>query len=144
MEDYYYRRNYIPSFGNWDWNDHLPFTQCFDSSTTAAYAGAAHGYSEVRDLYVAGDLYHNDVVTPAMIVVPRSTTKRHRQVREGKKETDTETETATVQQKATTKPKPKPVDEDLYKISPHLLSAKPKKKRGLSYIASCFVPTCLV
>ena len=30
-----------------------------------------YSYSEDRDLYVAGDLYQNDVMTPAMIVVPR-------------------------------------------------------------------------
>ncbi|KAG5042782.1 hypothetical protein JHK87_006697 [Glycine soja] len=33
----------------------------------------SYSYSESKDkdLYVTGDLYENDVVTPAMIVVPR-------------------------------------------------------------------------
>ncbi|KAG5099744.1 hypothetical protein JHK82_044796 [Glycine max] len=33
----------------------------------------SYSYSEFedRDLYVTGDLYENDVVTPAMIIVPR-------------------------------------------------------------------------
>ncbi|KAG4941118.1 hypothetical protein JHK87_044989 [Glycine soja] len=38
----------------------------------------SYSYSEFedRDLYVTGDLYENDVVTPAMIIVPRRSSKR--------------------------------------------------------------------
>nr|VDD28090.1 unnamed protein product [Brassica oleracea] len=38
---------------------------------------------------------------------------------------------------------PKPVDEDLYKVSPQLLSAKSTKKRGGGFgcISRCFLPT---
>ncbi|XP_023550147.1 uncharacterized protein LOC111808425 [Cucurbita pepo subsp. pepo] len=134
MEDYDYQRNFIPTFGNWEWNDHLPFTQCFEASRIA-------GYPDVRDLYVAGDLYQNDVVTPAMIVVPRPRRKRDRH---GKQEMQQKwTESPPQVTLHPPKPMPKPVDEDLYKISPNLC-AKPKKKRGLSYITSCFVPTCLI
>lgn len=70
MQEYnYYSRNNIPAFGSWDWKDDLPFTQCFESAREGGLI--RYSYSEDRDLYVAGDLYENDVVTPAMIVVPR-------------------------------------------------------------------------
>lgn len=62
----------MPAFGSWDWNDDLPFTQCFESARQAGLLRYSYSESEQdRDLYVAGDLYENDVVTPAMIVVPR-------------------------------------------------------------------------
>ena len=70
-QEYYFngRRGHVPAFGSWDCNDDLPFTQCFE---TARQTGLfRYSYSEDRDLYVAGDLYENDVVAPAMIVVPR-------------------------------------------------------------------------
>ncbi|XP_028777570.1 uncharacterized protein LOC114734184 [Neltuma alba] len=81
MEEYYYRRSQVPAFGSWDWNDNLPFTQCFESATQAGFFRCAfsdHSDDQDRDLYVTGDLYQNDVVTPAMIVVPR---KRKTKVR---------------------------------------------------------------
>lgn len=59
----------MPAFGSWDWNDNVPFTQCFESARQAGLL--RYSYSEDRDLYVTGDLYENDVVKPAMIVVPR-------------------------------------------------------------------------
>lgn len=65
----FYWRSHVPAFGSWDCNDDLPFTQCFESARQAGLL--RYSYSEDRDLYVAGDLYENDVVTPAMIVVPR-------------------------------------------------------------------------
>ncbi|KAJ6403699.1 hypothetical protein OIU84_011994 [Salix udensis] len=76
MEDYYFSRSHVPAFGSWDWNSDLPFTQCFESARQAGLL--RYSYSEDRDLYVAGDLYENDVVTPAMIVVPRRREKRRR------------------------------------------------------------------
>ncbi|BAT96968.1 hypothetical protein VIGAN_09030100 [Vigna angularis var. angularis] len=71
MEEYYYKRHHVPAFGSWDWNDNLPFTQCFESARQAGLLRYSYSESEDRDLYVTGDLYENDVVTPAMIVVPR-------------------------------------------------------------------------
>ncbi|KAG6400844.1 hypothetical protein SASPL_137688 [Salvia splendens] len=47
----------------------LPFTQCFESARQAALL--RYSYSEDCDLYVVGDLYDNEVLTPAVIVVPR-------------------------------------------------------------------------
>jgi len=61
----------VPAFGSWDWNDNLPFTQCFETARQAGLLRCSYSESEDRDLYVTGDLYENNVVTPAMIVVPR-------------------------------------------------------------------------
>lgn len=67
----------MPAFGSWDWNDNLPFTQCFESARQAGFLRYSYSENpeeeeeEDRDLYVTGDLYDNHVVTPAMIVVPR-------------------------------------------------------------------------
>ncbi|KAL8232950.1 hypothetical protein R6Q57_002728 [Mikania cordata] len=67
----YTRNNYnVPVFGSWVCNDDLPFTQCFESVRQAGLLQYRN-----RDLYVTGDLYDNDVVTPAMIIVPRRTGK---------------------------------------------------------------------
>ncbi|KAJ0052826.1 hypothetical protein Pint_03076 [Pistacia integerrima] len=144
MEDYYYKRSHVPAFGSWDWNNDLPFTQCFESAREAGLL--RYSYSEDRDLYVAGDLYQNDVVTPAMIVVPRRRTKvRDSHAKDEKKqnwsvsdviEPPSPTPMATLT--------PKPVDEDLYKISPELLYAKTKKKGVLGFFSSCLLPTCVL
>ncbi|KAJ4730337.1 Pathogenic type III effector avirulence factor Avr AvrRpt-cleavage: cleavage site protein [Melia azedarach] len=156
MEDYYYKSSHVPAFGSWDWNRDLPFTQCFD---TARQAGLLrYSYSEDRDLYVAGDLYENDVVTPAMIVVPRRRRKAgehaHGNKDDGRKQSWTMSEemektaaspaTTTTRMASSCRPTPKPVDEDLYKISPHLLYSKSKKKGVLGFFSSCLLPTCLL
>ncbi|XP_059430459.1 uncharacterized protein LOC132164066 [Corylus avellana] len=140
MEDYC-KRSRVPAFGSWDWNDDMPFTQCFE---TARQAGLLrYSYSEERDLYVAGDLYENDVVTPAMIVVPR---RRNKALDSYHKEAKKESWVGCVEDPPSPSPMqratPKPVDEDLYKISPELLYAKRKKKRGLSFFSSCLLPAC--
>ncbi|KAK3184696.1 hypothetical protein Dsin_031982 [Dipteronia sinensis] len=152
MEDYYYRRSHVPAFGSWDWNNDLPFTQCFDSARQAGLL--RYSYSEDRDLYVAGDLYDNDVVTPAMIVVPRSRTKGGDESRDGKKQSkwavvsDVKKDEESDHQSPRRRRRhvtPKPVDEDLYKISPELLYAKTRKKRGgLGFFSSCLLPTCIL
>ncbi|KAI3802001.1 hypothetical protein L1987_30122 [Smallanthus sonchifolius] len=133
----HYRRNHIPAFGSWDCNDDLPFTQCFES---ARQAGLIR-YSGERDLYVAGDLYENNTVTPAIIVAPRGRgypkkTKKDVWVEYGcnAKELPSPVSVATQPQPV----KPKAVDEDLYKISPELLRAKPRRKKwGL--FSSCII-----
>ncbi|KAE8719349.1 hypothetical protein F3Y22_tig00109971pilonHSYRG00037 [Hibiscus syriacus] len=71
----YYRRNHVSAFGSWDWNNDLPFTQCFESARQTGLL--RYNYPEDRDLYVAGDLYEIDVVTPAMIVFPRKRKKKY-------------------------------------------------------------------
>ncbi|KAK8674343.1 hypothetical protein V6N13_112635 [Hibiscus sabdariffa] len=149
MDDYY-RRNRVPAFGSWDWNNDLPFTQCFESARQTGLL--RYSYSEDRDLYVAaGNFYENDVVTPAMIVVPRKRTKvQGSHVKQSRKQS---WEASHVKQAAVSaaaaeaspipkaKPRPKPVDEDLYKISPDLLYARAKKKKGLCLFSCCLVPS---
>ncbi|KAF5446482.1 hypothetical protein F2P56_032109 [Juglans regia] len=143
MEEYY-KRSHVPAFGSWDWNDDLPFTQCFESARQAGLL--RYSYSEERDLYVAGDLYENNVVTPAMIVVPRRRTKV-REPKEDKKKSWVSADVVEPPASPTPlpRPTPKPVDEDLYKISPELLYAKPRKKRGLRlfFTSCCLLPTCV-
>ncbi|KAE8709341.1 hypothetical protein F3Y22_tig00110332pilonHSYRG01342 [Hibiscus syriacus] len=107
MDDYY-RRSHVPAFGTWDWNNAR-------QAALLRYTS----YSQDRDLYVAGDLYQNDVVTPAVIMIHRSRGRaRQSHIKEDKKQSWEEAPMP--------RPKPKPVDEDLYKISP-VLYAKPKK-----------------
>ncbi|XP_050204686.1 uncharacterized protein LOC126654752 [Mercurialis annua] len=145
MEDYYYSRNYVPAFGSWDWNNDLPFTQCFESARQAGLL--RYSYSEDRDLYVAGDLYDNDILTPAMIVVPRRRAKvRQPRVKEEKKQQKWEMklDTSSLSSDEMNRPTPKPVDEDLYKIPPELLYAKTKKKRGLGFFSRCLLPSCVM
>ncbi|KAM5562938.1 hypothetical protein ABKV19_017898 [Rosa sericea] len=147
-QDYYRRSHQVPAFGSWDWNQDLPFTQCFESARQAGflrYTTYTDEHDQDRDLYVTGDLYQNDVVTPAMIVVPRRRNKmRHPQVKEAKEEGWVMGEVKEPPSPPPrSRPNPKPVDEDLYKISPELLYAKAKKKRGLGFFSSCLLPTCV-
>ncbi|KAL3725047.1 uncharacterized protein LOC104456490 [Eucalyptus grandis] len=147
MDDY--NRFHIPAFGSWDCYDGLPFTQCFDEASARQAGLLRYTYSVDRDLYVAGDLYQNDVVTPAMIVVPRR--RRHRRAKvsdpshdakEGKEKSWASDFQEPMSPPFVSRPTPKPVDEDLYKISPELLYTEPKKKRGWSFWSCCLVPTC--
>ncbi|CAA3001416.1 uncharacterized protein LOC111371295 [Olea europaea var. sylvestris] len=150
MDEFYFRRSHVPAFGSWDCNDDLPFTQCFESARQAGVC--RYSYSdEDRDLYVAGDLYENDVVTPAMIVVPRRRAKRgYPQEKEEKKEaatwvvcdndSDMKASPSPVTASPPARPPPKAVDEDLYKISPALLRAQTKKKKAWGFFSSCLLP----
>ncbi|RVW88688.1 hypothetical protein CK203_043803 [Vitis vinifera] len=131
-----YKRSHVPAFGSWDCNDDLPFTQCFESARQAGLL--RYSYSEDRDLYVAGDLYQNDVMTPAMIVVPRRTT---RDSYSDEKEEKNQGWVCDVKEPPSPiptprRPFPKAVDEDLYKISPSLL--RNNKSRRVSFLAYFF------
>ncbi|KAK9048135.1 hypothetical protein SSX86_032903 [Deinandra increscens subsp. villosa] len=159
--DYEYKRNNVPAFGSWDCHDDLPFTQCFESARQAGLL--RYSYSEDRDLYVAGDLYDNNVVTPAMIVVPRRTQKAAGYNVKGEKKDawvvcdyeygysyDCDAKEPPSPVTVATPPPPPPrhvkpnaVDEDLYRISPALLRAKPRRKKwGL--FSSCMQSTCVI
>ncbi|XP_076920892.1 uncharacterized protein LOC143582146 [Bidens hawaiensis] len=152
-----FRGNHIPAFGSWDCNNHLPFTQCFESARQAGFIG--YGYPQDRDLYVAGDLYENNVVTPAMIVVPRR--RRRGPVRGSKKESrvvceydyefvygEKESPVADHHMKNAAnnvKVKTKAVDEDLYKISPELLRAPPRRRsKRWGLFSMCMQPACVM
>ncbi|XP_057440491.1 uncharacterized protein LOC130732466 isoform X2 [Lotus japonicus] len=140
MEEYYYKRNHVPAFGSWDWNDNFPFTQCFESARQAGLVRHSYSQSEDRDLYVTGDLYEKKDVSSTMIVDPRRRAMdRDHHERETKKKnwvSDMDSEPP--------KLTPKPVDEDLYMISPEFHLAKVKKKRSvLCLFSSCLLPTCI-
>ncbi|GMH30975.1 hypothetical protein Nepgr_032818 [Nepenthes gracilis] len=129
MEEF--KRCPVPAFGSWDYAGNLPFTQCFESAREAGLL--RYSYSEDRDLYVAGDLYENDIVTPAVIVVPRRRIKgRCRHAKEDKKQEwgyHTEEPPSPVNSPPLSPPQrpiPKAVDEDLY-ILPELSPAKPRR-----------------
>ncbi|XP_028965705.2 uncharacterized protein [Malus domestica] len=146
-QDFRMMRSQVPAFGSWDWNQDLPFTQCFESARQAGllrYTTYSDEHDEDRDLYVAGDLYENHVVTPTMIVVPRRRNKmRQSHVKEVKEQSWMVSDVKEPPSPAPSRrPTPKPVDEDLYKISPHLF-AKSKKKRGFGFFSSCLLPTCI-
>ncbi|KAK7302017.1 hypothetical protein RJT34_12896 [Clitoria ternatea] len=114
--------------------------ECVECARTLA---ESYSLSEDRDLYVTGDLYDNDVATPAMIVVPRRRRKVHGQnEKEAKKQNWESNVKEPPSPTPMPRPTPKPVDEDLYKISPELLYAKTRKKKGLCFFPSCFLPTC--
>ncbi|GAB2234629.1 hypothetical protein Droror1_Dr00003886 [Drosera rotundifolia] len=150
MEEY--KRWNVPAFGTWDYSDHLPFTQCFES---VAQAGVLlpYGYSsdQDHDLYVAGDLYENNTVTPAVIVVPRRPRGRNPQAKEPRNQ-EKELGYAMKEPPSPIKhrsssplppPPPKAVDEDLYKIPSEFLYPKaPKMKRGSRLFSSCLLPIC--
>ncbi|WOG95083.1 hypothetical protein DCAR_0314385 [Daucus carota subsp. sativus] len=146
---YYFelKKSHVPAFGSWDCNDDLPFTQCFESARQAGLL--RYSYSEDRDLYVAGDLYQNDIVTPAMIVVPRRRTKAAAGKKEGwvvcecEHKYDVKQPPSPVAHHAPPPTYlPKAVDEDLYKISPDLLYANSKRKRGFGLFSCCLRPSC--
>ncbi|KAL1816908.1 uncharacterized protein LOC108222005 [Daucus carota subsp. sativus] len=151
--DLEFKKSHVPAFGSWDCNDDLPFTQCFESARQAGLL--RYSYSQDRDLYVTGDLYQNDVVTPAMIVVPRRRAKGgYPHVKEGKKEGwvvceceyeyehDVKEPPSPVPNAPPPRKAPKAVDEDLYKISPDLLYASSKRKRGFGLFSCCLRPSC--
>ncbi|KAK9055014.1 hypothetical protein SSX86_026093 [Deinandra increscens subsp. villosa] len=130
---HYNRRTHIPPFGSWDCNDDLPFTQCFESARQAGFIRYSGGD---RDLYVAGDLYENNVVTPTIIVAPRRRGYPKKTKKDVWVEYDGDVKEPPSPVSVATQPspppperrvKPKAVDEDLYKISPELLRAKPKR-----------------
>ncbi|XP_010242683.1 PREDICTED: uncharacterized protein LOC104586969 [Nelumbo nucifera] len=157
--DFEHRRSHIPAFGNWDYTDDLPVTQCFQSARQAGLLCYSASYE--RDLYVIGDLYgHDDLEKPPRsLVVPlktKGTEERYTQhVNQQKKQGSVYdmTETPLKQQPpylhslSSLPPPPrapKPVDEDLYRISPDLLYSKPKRKRMFEFFSSCLLPTCVV
>ncbi|RID76472.1 hypothetical protein BRARA_B03441 [Brassica rapa] len=153
----YCRRGHVPAFGGWNWNDAVPFTQCFETATTQQPSYLHHHYPpypQDRDLYLAGDLYDNHhLVAPAVILLPRrrakvgqepkrTSSKEQHKFKKDARESNAPRSCPTPVVKPRTA-RPKPVDEDLYKVSPRLLSLKSTKKRGGGFgcISRCFLPT---
>ncbi|KAK4408712.1 hypothetical protein Sango_0452200 [Sesamum angolense] len=146
MDEFNWRRRHVPAFGSWDCDYDTPFTQCFESARQAGIV--RYSYSEDRDLYVAGDLYENDVVTPAMIVVPRHRGKvGYAKEKEGKKDgwvvCDYDCELKAPPSPVSTLPAPPQDDRKLsMKIctrSPRISSIPTAKGRehGVSFQAAC-------
>uniref|UniRef100_A0A7C8ZG02 Uncharacterized protein n=1 Tax=Opuntia streptacantha TaxID=393608 RepID=A0A7C8ZG02_OPUST len=165
----------IPAFGNWDYEydhhdhdyDDLSYTQRFENARQAGLVryGSYPQASEERDLYVAGDLYQNDVVTPAFIVVPHPSTRGKRGLgypnvkEQGKKQQGKRMQqwggysySYDIKIKKGPGPGPifsppikaKAVDEDLYKISSEFIHVKSKRKRStLGFFSSCLLPACV-
>ena len=50
----------------------MAYTQYFETARTRPNFTSFATHAQDTDLYVTGDLYQNDVVTPAVILVPRS------------------------------------------------------------------------
>ncbi|AES79021.1 hypothetical protein MtrunA17_Chr7g0234391 [Medicago truncatula] len=150
MEEYYYKRSHVPKFGSWDWNDHnnFPYTNCFDSVTqpgSLRYSYSAE--SEDRDLYGTADFYDNHVVSSTMLLnVPR---KRAKVTDKHEKEIKKKNWVSKMDIELKPNPQPNliptslPIEEDLYNISPHLPYAKVKKRRGLCFFSTCFLPACI-
>ncbi|EOA14108.1 hypothetical protein CARUB_v10027249mg [Capsella rubella] len=158
----YCKRGHVPAFGSWDWNDAVPFTQCFETATTTTTTAtqqpppqaflhyAPYSHHQDRDLYLAGDLYDNHhLVAPAVILLPRRRAKVGQEPAEKKRNVSKEQHNYKTEAREANAPvnvkrrmkTPKPVDEDLYKVSPQLLSVKSKRKRGFGCISRCFLPT---
>ncbi|CAH8388021.1 unnamed protein product [Eruca vesicaria subsp. sativa] len=150
----YCRKGDLPAFGSWNCNDAVPFTQCFETATTQQQLHYAP-YRQDRDLYLDGDLYdnHHHCVTPAVILLPRrrakvgqepkrATSKDQHNFKNDARELDAATNCPTPVEKRRMAA-PKPVDEDLYKVSPQILSVKSTKKKGGGFgcIPRCFLPT---
>ncbi|XP_052186840.1 uncharacterized protein LOC127797741 isoform X2 [Diospyros lotus] len=138
------RRSHVPAFGSWDCVEALPYTQCFESARQAGLLRCS--YPGDRDLYVAGDFYETDVLSPAMIVVPRRRGKvRYQNAKDGGGGGGQQGWAVKEPPSPLPSPPgkaPKAVDEDLYKISPALLHPHVGKKRGWSFFSSCLLPGC--
>ncbi|XP_047323051.1 uncharacterized protein LOC124926795 [Impatiens glandulifera] len=151
MDEYnnYWRTSHVPPFGSWEFCqndavDDLPFTQCFETARHPpgiSFPIYTTTRSKDRDLYSADD---------AVIVVPRHSQGKGRNGYQKKEKEQKRKETRWVECDAVKvapptpvipKKIPKAVDEDLYKISPELLYAKPKKKR-MGVLSRCLFPNC--
>ncbi|KAF9610672.1 hypothetical protein IFM89_023928 [Coptis chinensis] len=154
MDDYM-KRNHIPAFGNWDYEDGLPITQYFESARQAGLL--RYTYNGDADLYSYSGYDHDQdlYMKPATItVVPRRKMKTKGegektylpQIKEQKKQRKVyDVDQRASQQQQIVAPSgraPKAVDEDLYKIPPELLYSYPKKKRTFGFFLRCLVPSC--
>ncbi|KAK1353095.1 Pathogenic type III effector avirulence factor Avr cleavage site-containing protein [Heracleum sosnowskyi] len=155
------RSSQVPAFGSWECNDaDLSFTQCFETAARPTSGALRYSYSGDHDLYLSGDLYQNHIVTPAMIIVPRrprqgnggyKNVKKEREmvseyggydVKEAPSRYQTQLHGPAAARRNKAPAASKAVDEDLYQISPNLLYATTKKKRGFGLFSCCMEPSC--
>lgn len=130
----------IPVFGEWDKANELPITQYFESARQA-------GLIRHSSLEQNPDLYFQK---PHFYAIPHTKTKgainKKRcpeqkwtgKVEKARNESGPQRQTMKSAQRPTNT---KPVDEDLYKIPPHLLPGY-KRKRMFRFFSRCLAPPC--
>ncbi|CAI9759264.1 unnamed protein product [Fraxinus pennsylvanica] len=167
--EYSWKSGQIPAFGDWDKANELPITQYFECARQAGLmrcscSAECISYGGSSWDCAATDLYSAEYEKPpfrAVYGVPprknRGNTKRYADVTEKRKQVKAreameQQRSQTLSQKHITKSaefihrqsiitSAKPVDEDLYKIPPHLLR-KTKRKKMLGFFSRCIAPPC--
>ncbi|KAL6576860.1 hypothetical protein OROMI_011136 [Orobanche minor] len=126
MEEYSFDVSPFPVFGSWN-------NITYDT-TAFAEEPMYSCYDEDRDLYVVGDLYDNDVTTPTVIAVPwRQRKEVYTKENKWMGSCELKAPPSPVPAYLLTPPPPPPVEEDLYKVSPGIISAE-DKKRGKEFL----------
>ncbi|KAF8393944.1 hypothetical protein HHK36_020146 [Tetracentron sinense] len=136
-----WKRSQIPAFGNWDYANDLPITQYFESARQAGLLRYSSSVTE-RDLYLADNLYGDDLKKSRTVVLrgkTKGTERRYSNVKEKKRDgricdvtEPPRKQTLHNHHHKVHQPNPPPrapkaVDEDLYKIPPELLRTNPKR-----------------
>ncbi|KAJ8558467.1 hypothetical protein K7X08_005233 [Anisodus acutangulus] len=135
----------IPVFGEWDKANELPITQYFEC---ARQAGLIR-HSCHSSLEENADLYFHKPHIYAIPNVPKKKAKgeiNKKRCPEQKWTSKVEKVSGPQRQLTTMKSaqrptNAKPVDEDLYKIPPHLLPGY-KRKRMFGFFSRCLAPPC--
>ncbi|XP_009779918.1 uncharacterized protein LOC107810558 [Nicotiana tabacum] len=144
------RSGQIPVFGDWDNANEMPITQYFECARQAGLIRhSCHSSLEENNT----DLYALHFHKPHFYAIPNAPQRKTKaainkkrcpeqkwtgKVEKLKKDSGPTMKSATVAQRPTN---PKPVDEDLYKIPPHLLPGY-KRKRMFGFFSRCLAPPC--
>ncbi|XP_022871144.1 uncharacterized protein LOC111390350 [Olea europaea var. sylvestris] len=169
--EYCRKSGQIPAFGDWDKTNELPITQYFECARQAGLMRCTCSAECVSCNATGGswgaaaaDLYSVEYEKPPFQAVygvpPRKTrgnAKRYADVTERRKQAKVheameQRRSQPLSQKNNNKSaefnprqsiinSAKPVDEDLYKIPPHLLH-KTKRKKMLGFFSRCIAPPC--
>ncbi|KAJ8543647.1 hypothetical protein K7X08_025265 [Anisodus acutangulus] len=127
----------IPVFGEWDKANELPITQYFECARQAGLIRhSCHSSLEENP-----DLYFQK---PHFFAIPNNAphTKTKGAINKKRCPEKKWTKSSGPQMKSAQRPtNAKPVDEDLYKIPPHLLPGY-KRKRMFGFFSRCFAPPC--
>ncbi|XP_030539976.1 methyl-CpG-binding protein 2-like isoform X2 [Rhodamnia argentea] len=170
-EYYCRKSGQIPAFGDWDHANELPITQYFECARQPGLLRFSSSSGESDRARKSGDLYavaaadeHKFSRSMAPHRKARTREKRNVQLKEQRKTGRVVCEMKEPPRKQhllsqsqlnahshhhhhlelpmKLKPsKPKAVDEDLYKIPPHLLHTT-KRKKVLGFFSRCLVPAC--
>ncbi|CAN4115235.1 unnamed protein product [Withania somnifera] len=122
----------IPVFGEWDKANDLPITQYFESARQAGLIRhSCHSSLQQNPFHHQTHFYASHTKTKEAINKKRCPKQKcTRKVEKGRKESGTMKSNDA-----------KPVDEDLYKIPPHLLPGY-KRKRMFGFLSRCLAPPC--